>query len=268
MADRDLRRVSAEVDWREVARLVLTSREMDRIEEQELAPAGKITYQFSSKGHELAQLLLGATLIGPHDAAGVYYRSRPFMLASGLTPAESFAADMALTGSPSEGRDVGVVYSMKSRGRATVLPSSGDVGAQYTPAAGWAQAIQYHVRVLKDESWNGAVAAVLAAGVNPLVRVVFGFDAETSSLITWTTRAYLLTLTGFSIQEVAARSFYARKEPMFPLYAVVLRLALFLLIGITGITLFPNIGAPLIAFAEIALLVESIVLFRWLSRRR
>jgi len=111
------------------------------------------------------------------------------------------------------------------------------------------------------------VAAVLAAGINPLVRVVFGFDAATSTLITWTTRAYLLTLTGYSIQEIAARSFYARKEPMFPLYAVLLRLAIFILIGIAGITLFRNIGAPVIAFAETALLVESIVLFSWLSKR-
>ncbi len=111
------------------------------------------------------------------------------------------------------------------------------------------------------------VAAVLAAGVDPLVRAVFGFDAATSGLITWTTRAYLLTLTGFSIQEIAARSFYARKEPMFPLYAVLLRLAIFILIGIAGITFFRNIGAPVIAFAEVALLVESIVLFGWLSRR-
>jgi putative peptidoglycan lipid II flippase len=111
------------------------------------------------------------------------------------------------------------------------------------------------------------VAAVLAAGINPLVRAVFGFDAATSSLITWTTRAYLLTLTGYAIQEIAARSFYARKEPMFPLYAVVLRLTIFILIGILGITFFRNIGAPLIAFAEIALLIESVILFIWLSRR-
>src|SRR6266508_5788587 len=111
------------------------------------------------------------------------------------------------------------------------------------------------------------VAAVLAAGINPLVRAVFGFDQSTSTLITWTTRAYLLTLTGFSIQEIAARSFYARKEPMFPLYAVLLRLAIFILIGITGITFFRNLGAPVIAFAEIALLFESIILFSWLSKR-
>jgi putative peptidoglycan lipid II flippase len=111
------------------------------------------------------------------------------------------------------------------------------------------------------------VAAVLAAGINPLVRAVFGFDAATSTLITWTARAYLLTLTGYSIQEIAARSFYARKEPMFPLYTALLRLAIFILMGVSGITLFKNIGAPVIAFAEIALLIESIVLFSWLSQR-
>jgi putative peptidoglycan lipid II flippase len=111
------------------------------------------------------------------------------------------------------------------------------------------------------------VAAVMIAGINPLVRAVFGFDAETSTLVTWTSRAYLLTLTGFSIQEIAARSFYARKEPLFPLYAVILRLAIFIAIGIAGLTFFRQVGAPVIAFAEIALLVESIVLFTWLSRR-
>ena len=111
------------------------------------------------------------------------------------------------------------------------------------------------------------VAAVMAAGINPLVRAAFGFDAETSTLVTWTTRAYLVTLTGYCIQEIAARSFYARKEPMFPLYAVILRLVLFIGVGILGITYFRVIGAPVIAFAEIALLIESIVLFRWLSKR-
>ncbi|HQV94930.1 MAG TPA: murein biosynthesis integral membrane protein MurJ [Anaerolineales bacterium] len=111
------------------------------------------------------------------------------------------------------------------------------------------------------------IAAVMAAGINPLVRAAFGFDADMSTLITWTTRAYLITLTGYSIHEIAARSFYARKEPIFPLYAVIVRLALFIGIGYFGITLFKHIGAPVIAFAEIALLIESIFLFVWLSRR-
>lgn len=152
---------SPQVDWAQVARLLLTSRTIDEIEEQELAPAGKVTYQFSSKGHELSQILLGLQLTQGHDAATVYYRSRPFMLAAGLTPQEAFAADMARTGSPSEGRDVGVVYSLPPRRGVTVLPSSGDVGAQYTPAAGWAQAITYYQNELKDKDWKNAVAVAL-----------------------------------------------------------------------------------------------------------
>ncbi len=111
------------------------------------------------------------------------------------------------------------------------------------------------------------VAAVMAAGIHPLVRVIFGFDEAASTLLTWTTRAYLLTLTGYTIHEVAARSFYARKEPMFPLYAVLIRLVIFLGIGILGVTLFREIGAPVIAFAEIALLIEALILFKWLSNR-
>lgn len=134
---------------------------MDELEEGEFAPQGRITYQFSAKGHELAQVLLGTQLDHPRDAAAVYYRSRPFMLACGLKPQEAFAAGLAKTGSPSEGRDVGVVFSMPSRGGITVLPSSGDVGAQYTPAAGWAQAIDYRVKSLKQREWKGAISVAL-----------------------------------------------------------------------------------------------------------
>lgn len=150
---------SPSLDWTRVARLLLTSRLLDELEERELAPSGKVPYQFSAKGHELSQILLALQLTHPHDAATVYYRSRPFMLASGLTVQEAIAAGMSKTGSPSEGRDVGVVFSMRPRNNSiTVLPSSGDVGAQYTPAAGWAQAIQYHKDVLEEKDWAKAIA--------------------------------------------------------------------------------------------------------------
>ena len=96
---------------------------------------------------------------------------------------------------------------------------------------------------------------------------MFGFDESITYLLTWTARAYLITLTGFTIHEVATRSFYARKEPMYPLYAVAFRLAIFMGIGLIGLTFFKEIGAPVIAFAEIALLFEAIILFVWLSRR-
>ena len=80
MADRDPGKVSPKVDWREVTKLVLTSREMDRVEEQELVPARKVLYQFSARGHDMAQVLLGLQL-KDGDAACGYYRSRPLLLA-------------------------------------------------------------------------------------------------------------------------------------------------------------------------------------------
>jgi 2-oxoisovalerate dehydrogenase E1 component len=146
------------LDWLQVARLLLLSREMDGLEVQELTPKGVVKYQFSAMGHELAQILLALHLTHPHDAATVYYRSRPFMLASGLTVREALAAGMARTGSPSEGRDVGVTFSLPRRTGAIALPMSGDVGAQYTPAAGWAQAILYRSRVLGHDDWREAIA--------------------------------------------------------------------------------------------------------------
>jgi putative peptidoglycan lipid II flippase len=145
-----------------------------------------------------------------------------------------------------------------------MLPTLAELAAR-ADWSGFHQAIEKALRVLI--ALTLPVAAVMAAGINPLVRAAFGFDAGTSTLVTWTTRAYLLTLTGYSIQEIAARSFYARKEPKYPLYAVTLRLVLFIAIGILGITYFREIGAPVVAFAEIALLIESIVLLRWLSQR-
>jgi 2-oxoisovalerate dehydrogenase E1 component len=149
------------VNWPSVARLVLTSRRLDDLEEQQLAPAGKIAYQFSAKGHELAQVLLALALDQPHDAAAVYYRSRPFALAAGLTLAEALAAGLARALSPSNGRDTGVSHFLPPRRGVTLLPMSGNVGAQYSPAAGWAQAIVYRSTILAQAEWRGAVAAAL-----------------------------------------------------------------------------------------------------------
>lgn len=111
------------------------------------------------------------------------------------------------------------------------------------------------------------IAAVMASGINPLVRAIFGFDESITTLLTWTTRAYLATLTGYVIHEVAVRAFYARKEPMVPFYAVMLRLVIFFGFGVLGLTFFPQVGAPIIALAEFALLIEALLLLAWLSRR-
>jgi len=159
MADRDPGRVMTEVDWREVARLVLTSREMDRIEEQELVPAKKVLYQFSARGHDMAQVLLGLQL-KDGDAACGYYRSRPLLLALGVPLADALGSGMGLAGGYSDGRDIGVVFNYPNPGGAHALPMSGGVGAQYTPAAGWAQAIDYKQKILNDGPAD-AIALVL-----------------------------------------------------------------------------------------------------------
>lgn len=147
-------------DWQEVARLALTSRMMDEMEEGELVPQGLVNYQFSARGHELGQLLLSQLLTHPFDAASAYYRSRPFILGSGLTPVEAFASDMARIGGVSGGRDVGVVANLPRRGRALILPMAGDVGAQFTPAAGWAQAITYRARELGETAPADSIVLV------------------------------------------------------------------------------------------------------------
>lgn len=170
------------IDSLRVARLALTSRWMDTIEEKELAPAGKIMYQFSARGHELSQVLMGLSAAHPRDGVFGYYRSRALALALGATPEELFASGMAKAGGPSEGRDAGVLISFHSRGGATMLPTPGDVGSQYSPAAGWAQALVYRRTVLKATEYDGAIA------------VVHGGDGSTSTNGFWASLNIATTL--------------------------------------------------------------------------
>jgi 2-oxoisovalerate dehydrogenase E1 component len=153
--------IDPDLNWEEITRWVFTSRLMDDIEEKELFPKKLVPYQFSARGHELCQILLGSLLIHPRDAIGAYYRSRPILLTQGLTPGDGFAVSLAKSGGYSNGRDIGAVCNLPSQGKATVLPMAGDVGSQYTPAAGWAQAIEYRRTILKDKSYENAIAVVM-----------------------------------------------------------------------------------------------------------
>ena len=177
-----LKQLHPAFDWQEAARLALVSRIMDEMEENELTPQGVVTYQFSARGHELGQVLLSQLLTRPYDAASVYYRSRPFMLGSGLTLTEAFASDMARTGSLSGGRDVGVVFNLPRRQRAMVLPMAADVGSQYAQAAGYAQALLYHKRELETPEVEGSIA------------VVFGGDGSVAANGFWAALTMATTL--------------------------------------------------------------------------
>ena len=144
-----------------MAYLLHASRALDDIEESRLLPERKVLYQFSARGHDFAQIVLGQYLDDPHDGVTVYYRSRPLMLALGVDLEDAAAGPLARAGSFSDGRDIGVVFNKPSQGSATVLPACGGVGAQYTPAAGWAQAIRYHSEVLRDPTYQRSMAVVL-----------------------------------------------------------------------------------------------------------
>lgn len=159
--------VDATFDWRRIAYHTLVSRAMDDSEEttnrnRATVPREHLVlYQFSARGHDMAQCILGSLIDHRHDAASAYYRSRPLLLTLGLTIEDGFASPLGRRGGFSDGRDIGVVCNLPSREGPLVLPMSGDVGSQYTPALGWAQAITYHRDVLGDESWRGAIAVVL-----------------------------------------------------------------------------------------------------------
>ena len=162
-----------QVDWAAAVRTAFRSRALDDLEEKQLLPARKVLYQFSARGHDVTQALLGQLLNVPGDGVGVYYRSRPLLLALGLTLDDALASTMMFAGGASEGRDIGVVFNLPRRDGVTVLPACGGVGAQYTPAVGWAQSIVYRARVLGD------------ARVADSIAVAHGGDASTATNGFW-----------------------------------------------------------------------------------
>src|SRR4051812_14805841 len=145
-------------DWRRVVEIALLSRALDNLEETVLTPARKVLYQFSARGHEVSQALLGQLLTGRRDGVGSYYRSRPLLLALGLPLEDALSSTMMRSGGLSDGRDIGVVFNLPNLEGPCVLPACGGVGTQYTPAVGWAQALRYHTETLGDERYAGSIA--------------------------------------------------------------------------------------------------------------
>jgi 2-oxoisovalerate dehydrogenase E1 component len=151
--------------WLAILERALISRAMDDLEvtpgyrpNPDKPLEGKLKFQFGAKGHEIPQLVTAALLNHPHDGATVYYRSRPLMLGVGLSPFEAFASNMHKLEGVSGGRDIGVVFNHRQPRGVTVLPASGDVGAQFTPAVGWAQAVKYRAETMGQDDCRGAVA--------------------------------------------------------------------------------------------------------------
>lgn len=149
------------IDWERIVYLTLLSRAMDHLEETQLVPQKKVMYQFSARGHDMAQIMLGTQLTGQHDATCGYYRSRPLLLALGVDPADALGSSMGRSGGYSDGRDIGAVFNYPNLKGASALPMCGGVGAQYTPTAGWAQAINYYAQTLGQQEYAHDIAVVL-----------------------------------------------------------------------------------------------------------
>ncbi|HVZ50117.1 MAG TPA: thiamine pyrophosphate-dependent enzyme, partial [Gemmatimonadaceae bacterium] len=153
--------------WREIARTALVSRALDDLEEatnrnRANVPRDQlILYQFSARGHEVAQAILASLVTHRHDGVSAYYRNRPLLLGIGLTIEDGLASPLGRSGGFSDGRDIGVVCNLPNPNGPIVLPMGGDVGSQFTPCAGWAQAITYHRDVLGDDAYTGAMGVVL-----------------------------------------------------------------------------------------------------------
>ncbi len=121
------------LDWPRIAYLTQLSRAIDHLEETELLKNREVLYQFSARGHDMAQIILASLLDHPGDAASGYYRSRPFLLALDLDLEDAMAGPMMRAGGLSDGRDIGVVFNLPQKNnKPCFLPMSGGVGAQYT----------------------------------------------------------------------------------------------------------------------------------------
>jgi 2-oxoisovalerate dehydrogenase E1 component len=146
------------IDWRTVLKHVAVSRALDDLEEFTLLRDRKVLYQFSARGHDVTQVLLSTQLSGIQDGVGGYYRSRPLLLGLGLPLEEALGSTMMRAGGMSDGRDIGVVFNMPRKVGPCVLPVCGGVGAQYTPAVGWAQSLRYRLAQLGDQTCKGSIA--------------------------------------------------------------------------------------------------------------
>jgi putative peptidoglycan lipid II flippase len=108
------------------------------------------------------------------------------------------------------------------------------------------------------------VAALVALVIEPIAGL-FGFDQAGTELVAWTTRAFLLGLTGHAMLEIASRGFYAQQDAITPLWASALMAATFTILAIIFAR---SIGAPGIALANSVAFTAQALLLWYLHNRR
>jgi len=108
------------------------------------------------------------------------------------------------------------------------------------------------------------IAVLIALAIEPIA-AIFGFDQAGTDLVVWTTRAFLLGLTGHAMLEIAGRGFYAQQDAITPLWASALMAAIFTVLAITFARSVGSIG---IALANsLAFSIEGLLLWFLLNRK-
>lgn len=123
--------------------------------------------------------------------------------------------------------------------------------------------INHAVRILMAITMP--IAAVLAVVLPPFIEFIFGFSGSGADLVILVTRAYLLGLTGHTLLEIGARSFYAQQDARTPLYVAAVNALVYI---VFAVTLSWFVGAVGIALANtIAFTGEALLLLYLLNRR-
>jgi putative peptidoglycan lipid II flippase len=108
------------------------------------------------------------------------------------------------------------------------------------------------------------VAVLITLAIEPIVAIL-GFDQAGTDLVVWTTRAFLLGLTGHAMLEIAGRGFYAQQDAITPLWASAMMAAIF---TVLAITLARSMGSVGIALANsVAFSIEALLLWFLLNRK-
>ena len=109
------------------------------------------------------------------------------------------------------------------------------------------------------------LAAILIAGIHPIIPIL-GFDSTVTEMVIWTSRAYMLGLVGYSIQELFARAFYARQDARTPLLTIMGTAILFMALASLFALVF-QLGAPGIALANTTAFTIQALVMIWLLNR-
>ncbi len=91
------------------------------------------------------------------------------------------------------------------------------------------------------------IAVILAISLLPLIEIAFGFNANDSMKVLFTTQAYLVGLLGHVLVEIGVRTFYAKQNARVPLFASLMTFVLFIMFSLL---LMPHMDAPGIALAN------------------